>query len=189
MQLDTSLPVLVIDDSAAMAGIVCKLLRDTGFVAVEAVRSGEDALARLTTGKFELVVSDIEMAPMNGLDILQRIREDAIFGNTCFVFMTSFPQPDYVIAAKKLGADAMLLKPFTAKVLEAKLSQLAKLRAAVDAVAAIWWRRAFVCVDVSRCEDTLSCCLRACWRRQRDRLRRRQPAATSMRFAQAHAPA
>ena len=77
---------------------------------------------------FDLVISDVDMAPMDGVELLRAVRQDAALANICFVLMTALKSSESVIAAKKLGVDAFLLKPFSLDVLKEKLARLEKLQ-------------------------------------------------------------
>jgi two-component system chemotaxis response regulator CheY len=74
MPLDTSIRVLVVDDSETMQRIVCKLLQSIGFANLECARNGIDALQKLHEKTFGLVISDRYMESMTGLILTERIR-------------------------------------------------------------------------------------------------------------------
>jgi two-component system chemotaxis response regulator CheY len=91
---------------------------------------GLEAANRLRTSRFGLVISDVDMAPMNGIELLQAVRRDPDLRDICFVLMTAFKDMAHVAAAKKFGADALLLKPFTAEALLDKLAKIERLNPA-----------------------------------------------------------
>jgi two-component system chemotaxis response regulator CheY len=83
--MNTKARVLVVDDSSAMALIVTKLLNQCGFGEVDRAPSGEDALVQLQQGCYGLVIADVNMTGMNGVQLLAAVRENATYNNLCFV--------------------------------------------------------------------------------------------------------
>jgi two-component system chemotaxis response regulator CheY len=125
--VDTSISVLVVDDSKTTVRIVCQMLQKCGFNNILEAPNGVAAFELMRTGKFDLVISDIGMVPMNGIELLQAVRADRVLRDTCFVLMTALTETAKVLATKDYTADALLLKPFTAEMLKQKLLQLEKL--------------------------------------------------------------
>jgi two-component system chemotaxis response regulator CheY len=109
--------VLVIDDSLMVRRQVGGALRNLGYVVVEA-NDGVDALEKLeANGDASLIVCDVNMPRMNGLEFLERLSSS---GNKVPVIMlTTEGEPDLIQRAKALGAKGWLLKPFKAEFLEA----------------------------------------------------------------------
>ncbi|MDH3646667.1 MAG: diguanylate cyclase [Gammaproteobacteria bacterium] len=101
--------VLVVDDDAAIRGIVAEVLSDDGH-AVEAVESAEQALERLTKGGIDLVITDIRMSGMDGLSLLKEIRRNDNILQV--IIMTSHGTMDSAVGALKSGAYDFLTKPF-----------------------------------------------------------------------------
>jgi two-component system chemotaxis response regulator CheY len=125
--MDTQLPVLVVDDSAAMSRVVCGLLESCGFRQIEQARSGQAAFDQLHMWKFCLVISDVVMRPMNGLELLRAVRADRQLSDLCFVLMSALNKSEIVVEASLLKADCFLLKPFSLDTLRGRLSRLRKL--------------------------------------------------------------
>ena len=123
MAIDPTVSVLVVDDLATMTRIVCTLLRQIGVVNIDTATDGADALAKLEHRRYDIVVSDWNMQPMNGLDLLRRARANARYNGTCFIMITAEAKPQHVIDAKQAGANAFLVKPFTAQELKLKIEQ------------------------------------------------------------------
>jgi two-component system chemotaxis response regulator CheY len=124
--VDTSLAVLWVGDSVPETRIVLRLLEQLGFTDVAHQRSALASLTLMRTRRFGLVLCDIDIAPMNGLQLLQAVRASRDLSNLCFVLVTGNTSPDAVFSGKRLGADAILLKPFTPMQLRSKLSALIK---------------------------------------------------------------
>ena len=121
MALDPSMPVLVVDDYSTMVRIIRNLLRQLGFADVDDATNGASALAKMRSKRYGLVISDWNMEPMTGFDLLQRIRTDPGLGETPFIMVTAESKTENVIAAKKAGVNNYIVKPFNAQTLRAKI--------------------------------------------------------------------
>lgn len=117
-------PVLVVDDYKTMTRILQQLLRAIGFVDLHAAASGEEALkkARENETRFGLIVSDWNMEPMSGLDLLNAIRADEALKTTPFIMVTAESKTERVTAAKAAGVDNYIVKPFNAQTLKQKIA-------------------------------------------------------------------
>ena len=122
MAVDLSMPVLVVDDYATMIRIVSNLLRQLGFSNIDTAMDGETALERMNTRRYGLVLSDWNMEPMNGLDLVKAVRNDQTLNDTPFIMVTAESKPENVITAKLAGVDSYIVKPFNAETLKRKLS-------------------------------------------------------------------
>jgi two-component system chemotaxis response regulator CheY len=121
MPLDTSISVLVVDDSETMQRIVCKLLQSIGFANMVCARNGTEALQKLHEKRFGLVISDWYMESMTGLQLTQRIRADRALKDLSVIVISAVAKADNVIAAKEAGVDAYMVKPFSAEALKLKI--------------------------------------------------------------------
>ena len=121
MALDPSMPVLVVDDYSTMIRIIRNLLRQLGFVDVDDANDGASALAKMRNKRYGLVISDWNMEPMTGYDLLQQVRADPNLGTTPFIMVTAESKTENVIAAKKAGVNNYIVKPFNAQTLKAKI--------------------------------------------------------------------
>lgn len=119
--IDKSLPVLVVDDYRTTIQIVSNLLRQIGFENIDEASNGKDALTKLENQKYGLVLSDWNMVPMSGYELLTRIRNNPAIKETPFVMITAETRRENVIAARSAGADSYIIKPFTAEILRGKL--------------------------------------------------------------------
>jgi two-component system, chemotaxis family, chemotaxis protein CheY len=124
MPVDYAAPVLVIDDEQVMIDLTRRVLGSIGFEQVDHALDGENALSLLRQRKYQLVISDLRMKPVSGLQILRTVRQDPDLRKTPFLLMTASLESDAVKAAKLAGADAYLLKPFTPRQLRAKLNEI-----------------------------------------------------------------
>ena len=105
--MDKSTPVLIVDDYKTMLRIIRNLLKQIQIENVEEATDGEEALHKLRTGSFGLVISDWNMAPMTGLDLLKEVRADAKLKNTPFIMITAESKTENVVAAKQAGVSAL----------------------------------------------------------------------------------
>ncbi len=121
MAADLSMPILVVDDYSTMLRIIRNLLRQLGFEDVDDATDGTAALSKMRQRKYGLVISDWNMTPMTGYELLQQVRADPDLGKTPFIMITAESKTDNVIAAKKAGANNYIVKPFNAVTLENKI--------------------------------------------------------------------
>ena len=121
MALDATTPILVVDDYQTMVRIIRNLLKQIGFEDVDDAADGTAALAKLKQRPYGLVISDWNMAPMPGYDLLQTVRRDEALKHLPFIMVTAESKTDNVIAAKKAGVSNYIVKPFTAQTLRSKI--------------------------------------------------------------------
>ena len=121
MAVDLSMPILFVDDYATMIRIIRNLLRQLGFENVDEASDGRAALAKLRARKFGLVISDWNMEPMTGYELLQEVRADKNLFDMPFIMITAESKTDNVIAAKKAGVSNYIVKPFNAATLKGKI--------------------------------------------------------------------
>ncbi len=121
MAVDLSTPVLVVDDYTTMVRIIRNLLRQLGFQHIDDANDGSVALAKMRARKYGLVISDWNMEPMTGYDLLQQVRNDPGLHETPFIMVTAESKTDNVIAAKKAGVSNYIVKPFNAQTLKSKI--------------------------------------------------------------------
>lgn len=117
-------PILIVDDQQKLMKLVVELVTRLGFPEVEGVADATEALKRMRERRYALVISDLDMEPIDGLQLLREIRADDALMNTPFILTeTSFEFED-INAAHVAGADAFLLKPFDINLLKTKLKQV-----------------------------------------------------------------
>jgi two-component system, chemotaxis family, chemotaxis protein CheY len=115
--------VLVVDDYSTMRRIIRNLLNQIGYSDVEEAVDGQDALTKLRSGvNFGLVISDWNMEPMTGYDLLREVRADDKLKTMKFIMVTAESKTDNVVAAKKAGVDNYIVKPFNAATLQSKIN-------------------------------------------------------------------
>jgi two-component system, chemotaxis family, chemotaxis protein CheY len=121
MAVDLSMPVLVVDDYNTMIRILRNLLKQLGFQDIDDAGDGTVALAKMRTRKYGLVISDWNMEPMTGYDLLREVRGDPGLSRTPFIMVTAESKTENVIAAKKAGVNNYIVKPFNAQTLQTKI--------------------------------------------------------------------
>ena len=124
--LNTKVKVLMVDDFPTMRIIVKNLLKQLGFENIDEAENGEDALKKLKSGDYGLVVSDWNMPVMGGLELLKHIRNDPRLKDIPFLMVTAEAEKEKVIEAIKAGVDNYIVKPFTGEVLKGKLEKIAQ---------------------------------------------------------------
>lgn len=121
---DKNLHFLVVDDFATMRRIVRNLLKDLGYNNVEEAEDGNDAMSKLQLSSFDFVISDWNMPNMDGLQLLNEIRKDERFKTIPVLMVTAEAKKENIIAAAQAGASGYVVKPFTAAILEEKLTKI-----------------------------------------------------------------
>ena len=121
MALDLGMPILVVDDYQTMVRIIRNLLKQLGFEDIEEASDGIAALSKLRARPYGLVISDWNMEPMTGYELLRRVRADEALKETPFIMVTAESKTENVIAAKRAGVSNYIVKPFNAQTLKTKI--------------------------------------------------------------------
>ena len=121
MAFDTSMPILVVDDYNTMVRIIRNLLRQLGFNDVDDASDGTAALTKMNGKKYGLVISDWNMEPMTGYELLKQVRANPQTAETPFIMITAESKTENVVAAKQAGANNYIIKPFNAETLKHKI--------------------------------------------------------------------
>ncbi len=117
--MDTSVTVLVVDDYNTMRRIIKNLLNQIGFQNVEEADNGATAYDKLRAQKFGLVISDWNMEPMTGLELLKLVRADNALKTLPFIMVTAESKTENVIAVSNY-----IVKPFNAETLKSKIASV-----------------------------------------------------------------
>ena len=125
MTVDKAMNVLVVDDYQTMIRIIKNLLKQIGFTNVDEAASGEEALSRIRNKTYGLIISDWNMEPMTGLDLLQQVRgSEEYYSDVPFIMVTAESKTENVIAARKAGVNNYIVKPFNAETLKTKIASV-----------------------------------------------------------------
>jgi two-component system chemotaxis response regulator CheY len=121
---DPKMKFLVVDDFSTMRRIVRNLLKELGFTNVDEAEDGVVALQRLNSAQFDFVVTDWNMPNMDGLTLLQTIRQTPHLKHLPVLMITAEAKKENIIAAAQAGASGYIVKPFTAGTLAEKLEKI-----------------------------------------------------------------
>ena len=120
----TDMKFLVVDDFATMRRIVRNLLKESGYGNVDEAEDGSMALQMLKQGKYDFVISDINMPNMNGFEMLRQIRALPSLKELPVLMVTAEAKTEDIINGSQIGASGYLVKPFTKATLEEKLVKI-----------------------------------------------------------------
>lgn len=122
MAVDMSMPVLIVDDYKTMLRIIRNLLKQIGFENVDEAADGAEAFELMKKKRYGLVISDWNMEPMTGYELLKKVRAEESVKSTPFIMVTAESKTENVVAAKKAGVNNYIVKPFNAGTLKAKMT-------------------------------------------------------------------
>ena len=122
MAVEMTMPILVVDDYKTMIRIIRNLLKQIGFENVDDAADGQEAFEKMQKNNYGLVISDWNMEPMTGYELLQKVRADEGLKSTPFIMVTAESKTENVVAAKKAGVNNYIVKPFNAGTLKSKMS-------------------------------------------------------------------
>jgi two-component system chemotaxis response regulator CheY len=124
MAVNMDMPILIVDDYKTMIRIIRNLLKQLGFNNVDEAHDGSEALAKMRATKYGIVISDWNMEPMTGYELLREVRSDEQLKDVPFIMITAESKTENVIAAKKAGVDNYIVKPFNAQTLKSKMASV-----------------------------------------------------------------
>ncbi|CAN5234187.1 N/A [soil metagenome] len=115
--------ILVADDSMTILAMVSSRLERAGYDVVTAAR-GDEALRLVQQNRPRLILLDVEMPGLDGVEVARRIRADEALAGTFIVLLTSLSEASEVATGMAAGADAYLTKPFSPQDLQTQVEQL-----------------------------------------------------------------
>ncbi|MBT6096682.1 MAG: response regulator [Rhodospirillaceae bacterium] len=121
MAVDMNMKVLIVDDYKTMLRILRNLLRQLNFNNIDEATDGSMALQKLRQDSFGMVISDWNMEPMTGIQLLREVRSDDKLKHLPFIMITAESKSENVIAAKEAGVSNYIVKPFNAETLKTKI--------------------------------------------------------------------
>ncbi|WP_158807327.1 response regulator [Beijerinckia sp. L45] len=116
--------ILVVDDSATMRTILTTMLTQLGFTNIDEAADGKSALAMILGRSYTLIISDWNMEPMTGIELLQQVKRLQKPGFNRFIFATSERSWGHQATARVDGAEGFIVKPFKLHDLKAKIEQV-----------------------------------------------------------------
>ncbi len=124
MAVNMEMPILIVDDYKTMLRIIRNLLTEIGFSNIAEATDGQAAFEKLKKDRFDLIISDWNMEPMTGYELLRAVRSDADLRKTPFIMVTAEAKTENVVAAKKAGVSNYIIKPFNAATLKQKMKRV-----------------------------------------------------------------
>jgi two-component system chemotaxis response regulator CheY len=118
---NSHLRFLVVDDFATTRRIIGKLLREIGFVEVDEAIDGQAALETLLNGRYDFVITDVDMPRMNGFELIAAMRREPALQPIPALLVTREPSKDQVVRASRVGASGYIVRPLTRAGLEDRL--------------------------------------------------------------------
>jgi two-component system chemotaxis response regulator CheY len=119
----SNLNVLIVDDLGSVRKVLRKILAELGAKQVIEAVDGEEALQKITSGGYDLVISDWEMPKINGVDLIKKLRAEEKTSKLPFIMITAHGTKESVIAAVQAGVSNFIVKPFSAGILKSKISE------------------------------------------------------------------
>ena len=124
MPAKKDLKILVVDDFSATRTILINQLSNLGYSNTVVSEDGFSALARLKSALFDLVVTDLSMSDMSGLDLLKKIRTDSELKHIPVLMITSEDLQGNIVTAIKAGLNDYIIRPFEEHTFKQKLEKI-----------------------------------------------------------------
>ena len=124
MAVDKNMQILVVDDYNTMLRILKNLLKQLGFNNVDQAMDGAEALQKLNASAFDFIISDWNMEPMTGIELLRQVRGNEKLKHIPFIMITAESKTENVIAAQQAGVSNYIVKPFNAETLKGKMASV-----------------------------------------------------------------
>ena len=124
MSARKNLKILVVDDFSATRTILINQLSNLGYSNTVVSEDGFSALARLKSALFDLVVTDLSMSDMSGLDLLKKIRTDSELKHIPVLMITSDDLQVNIVTAIKAGLNDYIIRPFEEHTFKQKLEKI-----------------------------------------------------------------
>ena len=117
--------ILTVDDSASVRQMVCFTLQKAGYEVAEAV-DGRDGIDKACSGKFDLIVTDLNMPNVDGIQLITAVRKLPGYSFVPILMLSTESQAEKKDAGRKAGATGWIVKPFNADQLVAVVQKLVK---------------------------------------------------------------
>ena len=124
MPAASAIKVMVVDDQTSMRAMIRRSLQDLGFKDIRDKGDAAEALESVKSDRVHLIISDYNMPDMDGLQLLEAVRGDAVIGKTVFIMLTGSSDRDLVQKAAALGVNNYLVKPFATAALKDKIERV-----------------------------------------------------------------
>jgi two-component system chemotaxis response regulator CheY len=120
--MHTGKRILIVDDSKTMTAIIFRILKDANYTEIDCLHDGASALAALRQKEYDLVITDWQMQPITGIELIKLIRADARLSNVRIILITGLLGKDD--EAWLCGADGYVTKPFEPRILIEKVNDV-----------------------------------------------------------------
>ena len=124
MTIDTNMPILIVDDYKTMLRVLRNFLLQLNFGNIAEATDGSMALQKLRQQDFGFVISDWNMEPMTGMQLLREVRADDKLKHLPFIMITAESKSENVLAAKQAGVSNYIVKPVSAETLKSKMTSV-----------------------------------------------------------------
>jgi len=129
--VDKSVNVLVVEDNPNLRKVLVNIVKKIGFAGISEAEDGQQAWEMLEQDKIGLVLADWNMPRMNGLELLQKMREtNTGVSDIPFLMITAADTKQSIMTAGKYGVDAYIIKPFSVNTISEKIEEAMSKRAA-----------------------------------------------------------
>lgn len=122
--IDLKIKILAIDDSSTMRRIIVNSLSSLGLQQTTTANCGADAVELMGRIRFDLVISDWHMEPIDGIELLQKIRADKNSRDIPFIVLSAESDKKSIIKIRDSGASDYIIKPFNKLILKRKLENI-----------------------------------------------------------------
>lgn len=119
----SSKKVLIVDDSSSMRQVVSIALKKEGYHVVTA-QDGKDGVSKVNLDKFDIIVSDLNMPNMNGIEFIKAVKQNANNKFVPIIMLTTESATDLKEQGRQAGAKAWLVKPFKAEQLVGAIKKI-----------------------------------------------------------------
>ena len=124
MAVISELKILLVDDQKGIRDLARLALEEAGISQIIEAKHGEHALEVIRGEDVDLIISDWNMQPLDGLELLKTLRADAALNRIPFILMTGQFEDDDVMTVEKAGVDSYVKKPFDATTVREKIEQV-----------------------------------------------------------------
>jgi two-component system chemotaxis response regulator CheY len=122
--MDKNIKILIVDDFATMRKVIRNILKQIGYENIVEAEDGVLGLKVLKSQKIDFIICDWNMPNMTGLELLKAVRADSDISSTPFLMVTAEALQENVVAAVKAGVSNYIVKPFTAEILNEKITKI-----------------------------------------------------------------